>query len=74
MAAMGIVDDNVDENSGLSPDLAAGGSWYGTTVFRTSSALSHFIEIRIVRDPSPSRRPQPCDAMRCGALMRHGMG
>lgn len=27
MAAIGIVDDSVEENSGLSPDLAAGGSW-----------------------------------------------
>lgn len=41
MAAMGIVDDNVDANSGLSPDLATGGSWYGTTVgFAPQSALS----------------------------------
>jgi hypothetical protein len=27
MAAMGSVDDRVDENSGLSPDFPAGGSW-----------------------------------------------
>jgi hypothetical protein len=26
MAAMGIVDDSVDENSGVSPELLAGGS------------------------------------------------
>ena len=32
MAAMGSVDDSVDENSELSPALAAG-SWYGTTGF-----------------------------------------
>jgi hypothetical protein len=34
MAAMGIVDDNVEANSGLSPDFPAGGSWYGTTGLR----------------------------------------
>lgn len=32
MAAMGSVDDSVDENSELSPALVAG-SWYGTTGF-----------------------------------------
>ncbi len=29
MAAMGIVDDSVEANSGLSPLVV--GSWYGTT-------------------------------------------
>lgn len=53
MAAMGIVDDNVDENSGLSPDLAAGGSWYGTTVVFFT-----------LHQPYSLSSPQLCDAIR----------
>lgn len=38
MAAMGIVDDSVEPNSGLSP--LEEGSWYGTTVQFVSPAFS----------------------------------
>ncbi|KAI0871303.1 hypothetical protein GGS24DRAFT_503922 [Hypoxylon argillaceum] len=72
MAAMGIVDDNVEENSGLSPDLAAGGSWYGTTVGTGRSALASSFsgsgyEGSRFRLPRCSAR----NAARC-AVMRHG--
>ena len=45
MAAIGSVDDSVDESSALSPDLAAG-SWYGTT--RSGRRMSFALTVAIV--------------------------